>query len=249
MRRIICAAVLAGFLATPAPALAVAAPVERYVENQTLKGYGVLVDDAYHERHRDLFPNNGFQNQFTGIHAAVDVEFTEPSERRRDIPVRAVADGTVAYVGDVAGYGGLVIIRHTTPESVTSLYGHVRLRGLPVRVGQRVTEGQRIAVLGDHFSAETSGARKHLHFGIHKGSAVDVAGHEQTRERLHAEWYNPNDWLRRHGAEALRPPTPTSAAAASPATIPSPESAAKAATETDTTWFDELIDWLKGLFA
>lgn len=228
---------LVSLCAIPAPALAVTVPVEEYLARQTLKGYGAVVDDAYHARHRDLFPNNRFRNQFTGIHAAVDVEFTRPADLRRDVPVRAVSDGTVIYISDVAGYGGLVVIRHAEPEPVTSLYGHVRLRGIPVEVGQRVREGQRIALLGSQFSAETSGARKHLHFGIHKGPALDVAGHEQTRERLLAEWYNPNDWLRRHGAAELRPSPPPTRPPAAPAT------------ETNTTWLEKIIDWVKGLFA
>lgn len=249
MRRIISAALLLSCLAIPTQSLAVTVPVEEYLARQTLKGYGAVVDDAYHERHRDLFPNNGFQNQFTGIHAAVDVEFTSPADLRRDVPVRAVAGGTVIHIGDVAGYGGLVVIRHAEPESVTSLYGHLRLRGLPVRVGQRVREGQRIGVLGSHFSAETSGARKHLHFGIHKGPALDIAGHEQTRERLLAEWYNPNDWLRRHGAAALRPSLPPTASP-TPAASPEPTpTMLPPVTETKTSWFDKLIDWLKDLFA
>ncbi|HEY8109019.1 MAG TPA: M23 family metallopeptidase [Patescibacteria group bacterium] len=234
---------LALCLAAPVPALAVTLPVERYFTNQTLKGYGTVVDDAYHERHRDLFPNNGFPNRFTGIHAAVDVEFTRPADARREVPVRAVTGGTVIYVDDVAGYGGLVIVRHAKPEPVTSLYGHIRLRDVPVKVGQRVREGQRIATLGAPFSAEISGARKHLHFGIHKGPGLDIAGHEQTRERLLAEWYNPNDWLRRHGAMKTPDPAPTATSASSP------EPATEPATEQKTTWFDKIIDWFRNLFS
>ncbi|MDP4000045.1 MAG: M23 family metallopeptidase [bacterium] len=230
----------------PAPALAVTVPVEDYLARQTLKGYGTVADDAYHERHREMFPHNRFQNQFTGIHAAVDVEFTEPFDLRRDVTVRAVADGTVIQVADVVGYGGLVVIRHTAPESVTSLYGHLRLRGIPVRVGQRVREGQRIGVLGSQFSAETSGARKHLHFGVHKGPAIDIAGHEQTRERLRAEWYNPNDWLRRHGAAALNPPA-TPAQVSSPPAAEAPQSP-EPVEEKETSWLGKLINWFKSLF-
>lgn len=227
---------------TRAAAAEVVLPVERYFERQTLKGFDVLVDRAYHERHRDLFPHNGFRNQFTGIHAGADVEFGSAADGRRDVPVKAVADGEIIYVGDVPGYGGLVIVRHHGPETVTSLYGHVRLRDAPVRSGQRVAAGQTIALLGKGFSAETSGARKHLHFGIHKGPALDVAGHEQTRERLLAEWYNPNDWLVRHGA-ALSPRP-----AAAPAPSPSPEPAVVPDTPKET-WFTRLIAWFRDFTA
>jgi murein DD-endopeptidase MepM/ murein hydrolase activator NlpD len=220
----------------PAPiqaqAVTVTLPIEGYFERQSVKGFGTLVDPAFHERHRDLFPNNQFANQFTGYHAGVDVEFSGPADQARMVSVWAIAPGDVVFVGDVAGYGGVVVIRHPEPESVTSLYGHLRLRDLQVRLGDRVAAGQVIGYLGDQFSAETSGARKHLHFAIHRGEAVDLAGHEASPQALQSKWYNPNDWLAGHlTIRASGQPTP----AAEPPPKPRP-------------LFARIIDFLKHLF-
>jgi len=45
-------------------------------------------------------------------------------------------------------------------------------------------------VLGDHESAETDGERKHLHFGIHKGSDIDMRGYVAIEEELE-NWIDP----------------------------------------------------------
>ncbi|MDP9211687.1 MAG: M23 family metallopeptidase [bacterium] len=245
---VVVSAVMAATVPAAHAAAPVSLPVERYFENQTLKGFDVLVDRAYHERHRDLFPHNGHRNQFTGLHAGADVEFYSGRDARREIPVRAIAAGEVIHVGTVPGYGGLVVIRHREPEVVTSLYGHVRLSDVRVRTGQRVTAGQTVAFLGESFSAETSGARKHLHFGIHKGPALDFDGYEQTREHLLAEWYNPDDWLVRHGA--VRDPRLT---AATPTPDPTPPPVLKVGTapedNKDTSWLSRFIDWFRDRLA
>lgn len=212
------------YLLVPVPAAAagVVPPIDGYFDRQQVKGFGTFVDDNFHERFRALFPNNGFQNQFTGYHAGVDIEYTATDELAKPIPVRAVSDGAVVYVGDVAGYGGLMIVRHPEVggETVTSLYGHVRLRDRLKNVGDRVQAGAVLAYLGDQFSAETSGARKHLHFGVHKGERVYLAGHEPNPPRLEAEWYNPNDWLRRYAVATPQATLSPLTAVASPSPAP-----------------------------
>ncbi|ONF97380.1 M23 family metallopeptidase [Sphingomonas jeddahensis] len=84
-----------------------------------------------------------------------------------DTPVKATADGTVAYVGDgIAALGGLVIVRHG--ENWTSVYGHASK--LLVQRGQAVKKGQTIALSGDTGFAD----RPELHFELRKGrSPVD----------------------------------------------------------------------------
>ena len=233
---------LAGLLLIPASvsAASVEVPVEDYYSRQTVKLFATLANAEFHERNRVLFPNNGFRNQFTGYHAGTDIDFHDPADLTRPVAVKAVADGEVVHVGSIAGYGGLVILRHTTPESVTSLYGHVRLSNAAVKVGQRVRAGERLAYLGDQFSADTSGARKHLHFGIHKGAALDVEGHEPSIEQLNAEWYNPNDWLARYGAGPKAAPTTT---------IPVASTTPRPAPTQPKSFFDNIIDFLKDLFS
>lgn len=77
-------------------------------------------------------------------------------------PVRAVADGTVAYVGDgIAALGGLVIVRHG--DGWTSVYGHAS--SLKVQRGQAVKRGQTLALSGQTGSAD----RPEVHFELRKG--------------------------------------------------------------------------------
>lgn len=77
-------------------------------------------------------------------------------------PIKATADGTVAYVGDgIAALGGLVIVRHG--GGWTSVYGHASK--LLVQRGQAVKKGQTIALSGDTGFAD----RPELHFELRKG--------------------------------------------------------------------------------
>lgn len=82
-------------------------------------------------------------------------------------PVRAAADGVVAYVGrDVPSLGGLVILRHG--GTWTSVYGHAGQ--LLVRPGQTVRQGEMIALSGNSGRAD----QPELHFELRDGrSPVD----------------------------------------------------------------------------
>ncbi|UVO49545.1 M23 family metallopeptidase [Sphingomonas sp. SUN019] len=87
-----------------------------------------------------------------------------------DTPIRAVADGTVAYVGDgIAALGGLVIVKHG--DGWTSVYGHASK--LTVQRGQAVKKGQTIALSGDTGFAD----RPEVHFELRRGrTPVDPVG-------------------------------------------------------------------------
>jgi len=77
-------------------------------------------------------------------------------------PIRATADGVVAYAGDgIAALGGLVIVRHG--NGWTSVYGHASK--LLVQRGQSVRRGQTVALSGDTGFAD----RPELHFELRKG--------------------------------------------------------------------------------
>lgn len=77
-------------------------------------------------------------------------------------PVRATADGVVAYAGDgIAALGGLIIVRHG--NGWTSVYGHASK--LLVQRGQSVRRGQTIALSGDTGFAD----QPELHFELRKG--------------------------------------------------------------------------------
>jgi murein DD-endopeptidase MepM/ murein hydrolase activator NlpD len=85
-------------------------------------------------------------------------------------PIRAARSGTVIYAGEQRGYGLIAIIEHA--NGLTTLYAHNR--ELKVKTGQRVSDGQVIATVGE--SGRTTGP--HLHFEVRKeGVPVDPLDH------------------------------------------------------------------------
>lgn len=80
-------------------------------------------------------------------------------------PVLAAGQGTVLYASSVRGYGNLVIVKHT--NTLLSAYAHNKT--ILVKEGQTVTQGQKIAEMGD---SDTD--RVKLHFEIRQqGKPVD----------------------------------------------------------------------------
>ena len=85
-------------------------------------------------------------------------------------PIKAARSGTVIYAGEQRGYGLIAIIEHS--NGLTTLYAHNR--ELRVKTGQRVSDGQVIATVGE--SGRTTGP--HLHFEVRKeGVPVDPLDH------------------------------------------------------------------------
>jgi murein DD-endopeptidase MepM/ murein hydrolase activator NlpD len=82
--------------------------------------------------------------------------------------VVAAAGGTVVYAGNgLRGYGNLLIIKHNA--DYLTAYAHNRV--LLVKEGQRVTQGQKIAEMGD-----SDNDRVALHFELrYEGRSVDPA--------------------------------------------------------------------------
>ncbi|KGS02534.1 hypothetical protein WS72_27345 [Burkholderia savannae] len=75
-------------------------------------------------------------------------------------PVKAAADGVVAYAGDsLRGYGSFVIVKHD--DVYLSAYAHNRK--LMVKEGDKVAKGQTIAEMGD-----SDADRVMLHFEIRR---------------------------------------------------------------------------------
>lgn len=130
---------------------------------------------------------------FNGYHNGDDLEPTA-SEQSADVPFYSVADGTIRQASYVSGYGGLLVLGTSiNGQDVTVYYGHIRLSSaLPA--GTQVKAGQKLAVLGTGCSTETDGERKHLHFAIHKGSAIDVRGYVSNTSALSA-WLDPKAML------------------------------------------------------
>jgi murein DD-endopeptidase MepM/ murein hydrolase activator NlpD len=81
-------------------------------------------------------------------------------------PVAAMTSGTVAFAGDMRGYGLVIVLRHSA--SLRTVYAH--LSRIDVRAGQRVAGRQLIGLSGK--SGNASGP--HLHFEVQRwGHAED----------------------------------------------------------------------------
>ena len=83
-------------------------------------------------------------------------------------PVMASASGKVVYSGNgLRGYGKLIIIKHNS----TYLSAYAHNEKILVKEGQKVTRGQKIALMGD-----TDASQVELHFEVRRfGRPVDPA--------------------------------------------------------------------------
>ncbi len=99
---------------------------------------------------------------YSGSHDGVDIANT------RGTPIYAVGPGEVIASGPAQGYGQWIRILH--PDGTVTEYGHMYHRD--VTVGQRVTAGQRIALMG----SEGDSTGVHLHLRVRVGTSTSVRG-------------------------------------------------------------------------
>ena len=95
---------------------------------------------------------SGFGPRWGRLHAGTD--FAAPI----GTPIYATADGVVSHAGWSSGYGRLIKIRHDF--GIETRYAH--LNTMDVRVGQRVSRGERIGAMGN--SGRSTGP--HLHYEV-----------------------------------------------------------------------------------
>ncbi|OGI27466.1 MAG: hypothetical protein A2359_05015 [Candidatus Moranbacteria bacterium RIFOXYB1_FULL_43_19] len=174
----------------PAPAPVFSAPLEKAGERVTKKIFGQYIT-----------PQNSpvRPEKFRGYHTGTDFEIF-PEELNTDVPVRSVCDGKIALKKTATGYGGLLVQncgldgQLASPElgdgPISVIYGHLKLTSITKKAGDALPLGEKIGILGKAFSSETSGERKHLHLGIHKGSSVNILGYIQNQSEL-SGWINP----------------------------------------------------------
>jgi lipoprotein NlpD len=87
--------------------------------------------------------------------------------------VVAAGSGTVLYASSVRGYGNLVIVKHSS--TLLSAYAHNK--AILVKEGQNVTQGQKIAEMGDSDTDQVK-----LHFEIRQqGKPVDPTKYLPSR--------------------------------------------------------------------
>lgn len=133
--------------------------------------------------------------KFTGFHTGIDFE-TTPEEQSIDMPIYAACDGKLLLKKYASGYGGVAVQAcKLDGQDVTIIYGHLRTPGIFPNIGDALKTGDKIAVLGTGYSNETDGERKHLHFGIHKGAAINILGYVKKQTDL-SGWLNPEKYLR-----------------------------------------------------
>lgn len=76
--------------------------------------------------------------------------------------VKVTADGTIDFVGKQGGYGNVVIVNHQ--GRYTTVYGHLSRFANGLRRGQRVTQGEIIAFVGQ--TGMATGPHLHYEFKI-----------------------------------------------------------------------------------
>ncbi|MBN2470669.1 MAG: peptidoglycan DD-metalloendopeptidase family protein [Anaerolineae bacterium] len=183
----------------------------------------VLVADGYDapvgttdERKKDaLWPGHwvdavGFGTRYrdssntTAYHTGADLNLNAPRwDSDRGAGVFAVASGTIVFVGGLAVWGQVIVIRHDPVEpqgnAVWARYAHVA--EARVRAGDRVQRGQQIAVIG---KPAPSGAPYHLHFDICTSDILEERPDHWPRlsyTELITHYVDPREFLR-----ANRPP-------------------------------------------
>jgi len=121
---------------------------------------------------------------FTGYHTGTDFEIF-PVELDKYVPVSAICTGKIEVKRTAQGYGGVLVEScDLDNQPVTVVYGHLKLTSINQNVGDTLTAGESFALLGNAYSTETGGERKHLPLGIKKGSTVNLLGYVQNESDL-----------------------------------------------------------------
>lgn len=128
--------------------------------------------------------------KFTGYHTGVDFE-TFPDEQNGSVGIYALCDGKLVLKKYATGYGGVAVQRCTLDnQEVTVVYGHLKLGSITHVQDSILKRGSLLGILGNGYSTETDGERKHLHLGIHKGTAINILGYVQKYSEL-SSWLDP----------------------------------------------------------
>lgn len=160
-------------------------PIDKAVQRITKKPFGIFVS-----------PGNSpvSPERFTGYHTGVDFEIF-PGEENTAVPVYTICSGPLLEKITASGYGGVAVQKcELGNQPVTVIYGHLKLSSITANLGQQLDKGENLAVLGQGYSTETGGERKHLHLGIHKGNGIDLRGYVQDPNEL-TNWIGLADYL------------------------------------------------------
>jgi len=121
---------------------------------------------------------------FRGYHTGTDFEIF-PGEENIEVPVKAVCSGKLLLKKTATGYGGVAVEAcDLNGEPITVVYGHFKLISIARNIGDKINAGDTLGILGQGYSVETSGERKHLHLGFRKGNSINILGYVQNQAEL-----------------------------------------------------------------
>jgi hypothetical protein len=162
------------------PAKILASPIDQADRRVTKKPFGIYITPET----SPIQPE-----KFTGFHTGTDFE-TFANEATADVPFYAICDGQILQKRTVTGYGGILIQSCTiNDQAVTVVYGHIKLSSIAKNIGDNLSASEKIGFLGQP-PTDTAGERKHLHLGIHIGTAINILGYVQKQADL-SSWL---DW-------------------------------------------------------
>jgi murein DD-endopeptidase MepM/ murein hydrolase activator NlpD len=165
----------------PEPVKIFEPPISRSGERVTKKNFGQYITP----KTSPVQPE-----KFSGYHTGTDFEIF-PEELNADVPINAICDGKIVLKKYASGYGGLLVESCSLDnDPITIVYGHLKLASIQKKIGDSLSKGDKIGILGKAYSTETSGERKHLHLSIHKVSAIDIRGYVQKQSEL-SSWIDP----------------------------------------------------------
>ena len=161
-------------------------PIDRWSERVTKKPFGIYVSP----KNSPVSPEH-----FTGYHTGVDFEIF-PDEQDKAVSIKAICSGELLLKESASGYGGVIVQGcKLNGQDITVIYGHLKLSSVTTAVGQQLSAGDNIGILGKGYSQETDGERKHLHLGIHQGKTINIKGYVQNSEEL-AAWIDITEYLK-----------------------------------------------------
>ena len=175
-------------LSLPAsPELQRGEPIGNALNRVTKKPFGIYITP----KNSPIVPE-----KFTGWHTGADFEIF-PGEENKDIEIFAICSGKLLVKEFGRGYGGMLVQAcDIDNQPVTVVYGHLKLASVKQMVGDNINIGNVLGILGEGFTSETDFERKHLHLGIHKGSAIDTRGYVASESEL-INWIDPISVLKK----------------------------------------------------
>jgi murein DD-endopeptidase MepM/ murein hydrolase activator NlpD len=160
-------------------------PIGETLSRITKKPFGILIDP----KTSPVQPE-----RFSGYHTGADLE-VNTEEQTIDVKISALCEGKLLSAKSASGYGGVAVQACTLEgQAVTVVYGHLNLKSIKVKSGELLKAGDFLGNLGDAYSSQTDGERKHLHLAIHKGGNINILGYVQSKAAL-TEWIDPVKFL------------------------------------------------------